>query len=97
LLHKREIAEEYCKTPQNQQKEKGEQGRKKGKRINNSYCCFRYNDNCRKLEKHFRQDVAFTLSDSQKMTKVFNKREKLEKVSQRQNFCCYLEKDYLMI
>jgi hypothetical protein len=32
------------------------------------------------------------LTDFQKMTKVFQRRQKLEKVSERQSVCCYLEK-----
>jgi hypothetical protein len=50
-LHRGKLITRYhCKTPQDRQKAKGEQKRKKGKRTNNSYCLFPQNS--QKLNKN---------------------------------------------
>jgi hypothetical protein len=66
---------------------------KKGGVATEQFCQTSDTHNKHPFEKYKKlKDVALTyifVSDFQKMTKVLNKRQKLEKVSKRQNFCCY--------
>jgi hypothetical protein len=82
---------DLSKTPQNQQK--GKRGREPTIIIAFFHIMTIVGEGLQTISKNgetFSSRRGIYFSDVQKMTKVIKRKQKLEKVRGRQNFCCYI-------